>query len=111
MKNLKNMNQKENIKHNIKSLYDFIKQKYNHNSTDVKVVLSNNNMDSNDLFFKTSECHNNKIILYINDRHIKDVLRSFSFELVGILDENKSLENKYLMGNMLFREWTEINKI
>ncbi len=110
MKNLRNMKQKENIKKNIKSLYSFIKNKYKNNIKGIKVILLNNNMDCYDLFFKTSETYNKKIILYINNRHIKDILRSFSVELVGILDENKTLENKYLKGNMLFREWTEINK-
>ena len=69
------------------------------------------------------------ITLYVNGRHLKDILRTFCHELVhawqyrrdpelyeetdksGTLEENSQLlqleQEAYTVGNLLFREWTE----
>lgn len=71
------------------------------------------------------------IVLYIDNRHIKDILRSYCHEMIhhaqwldnpdyirrlfsgsqDSLDDNKELEDvegeAYLKGNLLFRKFTE----
>ncbi len=68
-----------------------------------------------------------KVVVFINSRHIKDILRSFAHEMVhhmqNLRDEHKNWGNggdlkddevlrdlegeAYHVGNILFREWTE----
>lgn len=81
------------------------------------------------LFIKTGhyEPANKKIVLFITDRHPKDILRSFAHEMVhhaqnlrgedlgfsgdDDVKDNKRLEKleaeAYLKGNLFFRKWTE----
>jgi thioredoxin-related protein len=72
-----------------------------------------------------------EIVLYVTDRHPKDVLRSLAHELIhhkqfadgritpDMCDENQITKNDiivpfeeeaYLKGNIAFRTWTEIEK-
>ena len=81
------------------------------------------------LFIKTGhyEPENKKIVLFVTDRHPKDILRSFAHEMVhhaqnlrgedlgfsgnDDVKDNKRLEKleseAYLKGNIYFRKWTE----
>lgn len=73
--------------------------------------------------------NNKSISIYVTDRHVKDILRTFAHELVhhnqimaygidGVNTENvnndKTLEkmeaDAYLRGNMLFRSWADSYK-
>lgn len=72
-----------------------------------------------------------EVVLYVTDRHPKDVLRSLAHELIhhkqfadgritpDMCDENQITKNDiivpfeeeaYLKGNIAFRTWTEIEK-
>ena len=92
-----------------------------------EVELDNSPQDG--LFIKTGhyEPGNKKIVLFISDRHPKDILRSFAHEMVhhaqnlrgedlgfgenDDVKDNKRLEKleaeAYLKGNIMFRKWTE----
>ena len=93
-----------------------------------KIIL--NNKKQSGLFIKTGAYipEDKEILLYINQRHPKDVLRSLAHELIhhkqyidGRLDYNKIGDSKiisddyvvpfeeeaFLKGNMVFRAWTE----
>ncbi len=99
-----------------------------------KVILSMNKQYETDPFGKTAyyDPENKSITLFTAGRHIKDILRSYSHELIhhnqnieGRLDpedisdtvdpeyiqHNQNLrlleEEAYLKGNLIFREWTE----
>ncbi len=97
-----------------------------------KVVL-NNSVQDDDVFIKTGyyDYENKKVVLFVNGRHPKDVLRSFAHEMIhhkqnldGRLNENsvrsqeilnddvlqKLEEEAYLKGNISFRKWTEEEK-
>ena len=88
------------------------------------------NRDEQDgLFIKTGhyEPENKKVVLFVFDRHPKDILRSFAHEMVhhaqnlrgedlgfsgdDDVKDNKRLEKleseAYLKGNIFFRKWTE----
>ena len=88
------------------------------------------NRDEQDgLFIKTGhyEPDNEKVVLFVFDRHPKDILRSFAHEMVhhaqnlrgddlgfsgdDDVKDNKRLEKleseAYLKGNIFFRKWTE----
>jgi hypothetical protein len=91
------------------------------------------NRDEQDgLFIKTGhyEPENKKVVLFVFDRHPKDILRSFAHEMVhhaqnlrgedlgfsgdDDVKDNKRLEKleseAYLKGNIFFRKWTEVAK-
>ena len=94
-----------------------------------KVVLNNEKQEG--VFIKTGhyEIDENRVVLFINGRHPKDVLRSLAHELIHhkqyidgrlLSDEigddthitsNKKIirfeEEAFLKGNMAFRSWTE----
>lgn len=84
-----------------------------------------------DLFIKTGyyEPEANKLVLFVNNRHIKDILRTFCHEMVhrnqNLRDPEKFMQSAsslplaqdntlqelegeaYLMGNLLLRRFTE----
>lgn len=92
-------------------------------------VRINQQKQSEEIFITTAYFDNNtqEIVLFVKDRHIKDILRSFSHELVhlgqrqnGTLNDDDgkttSLSDKrlemleseaYEKGNIGFRKWTE----
>lgn len=92
-----------------------------------KVIIKNDNQ--NGLFIKTGYYNPTKheIVLFSNERHPKDILRSFAHELIhhaqnlrgdsmlfysnDEVRNNKELEKleaeAYLFGNIYFRKWTE----
>lgn len=92
-----------------------------------EIILDKNKQDL-DVQAKTGDYNPvDKVLrVYTNDRHPKDVLRSFSHEMVhhmqclegknlnvntSVLGENKELDaleaEAYLKGNLYFRQWTE----
>ena len=113
----------------IKSLVEFFNSKYNIKPYP-KIKLSNVNQGENKLLVKTAyyDPETKLIKLFINGRHIKDILRSLSHELVHhyqnlenrlgaddyngqeIIHDDKLMkleEEAYLKGNIVFRSWTE----
>lgn len=96
-----------------------------------KLKLNNSKISRFNPFIPTG-CYNytnNSITLMINNRHVKDILRTLCHELIhawqyksnpnayinldksGLLEENPFLvkyeEEAYLKGNIMFRKWTE----
>ena len=97
------------------------------------IKIDKTEVDLFDPFIKTGyyEPQSKTIVLNINNRQLKDILRSFCHELIhhyqnigenkfdnidlsGKLHENKELENleaeAYQLGNLMFRKWTETYK-
>lgn len=96
-----------------------------------KITLDNTPNPDDELFIKTGyyEPSDNHLVLFIDNRHIKDILRTFCHEMVhrnqnlvdpqGFmnstsslpLEQDKNLENiegeAYLYGNLMFRKFTE----
>lgn len=101
-----------------------------------RVVLRNDPAEAEGIYGKTAYYDPNQkmIVLYISGRHPKDVMRSFSHEMIhhdqnmnglmtpdklGEVDPNyaqnnehlrKLEEDAYLRGNMMFRDWTDSKK-
>ena len=92
------------------------------------IILRKDEKEANDFFCKTAHYNGDKkeIVLYVLGRHPKDVMRSFSHEMihhmqnldgtlkpVGTTDTNQSnylqeIEKEaYLKGNMMFRTWED----
>lgn len=118
-----------NYKAYIKSLVKFM---INHHYTVKplpKIVLNNKNQKG--LFISTGAYihSDNKVVLYIKNRHPKDVLRSLAHELIhhkqfadgritdDMCNESEIIKNKkilpfeseaFLKGNIAFRLWTEM---
>lgn len=112
------------------SLLSYIKEKLNLNK-DVYIVFEDDEKNSKKVLGRTGGYinHENKIHIFITGRHIKDIMRSLSHELVhhrqnirgefkkeeptkdGYAQSNKHLRNMekeaYLKGNMLFRDWED----
>ena len=113
-------------------LYDFAKNrlKFTNDVKNVKLVSDLSN--AKDVLGKTAyyDPQNFEIILYCDGRHLKDILRSFSHELVhhsqncngqfsgdftasqgAYAQEDPHLRNMekdaYLNGNMIFRDWED----
>lgn len=131
-KNMKKHNKRKkhfNYEPYIKSLMVFFNKKYNIKPYPT-IKLSNLNQGENELLIKTGyyDPSQNMIKLFIHNRHIKDVLRSLSHELVHhyqnlenrlgaddysgqeIIHDDKLMkleEEAYLKGNIVFRSWTE----
>ena len=95
-----------------------------------KIRLSNRNQGEGNVFIKTGwyDPESREVMLLINQRHPKDVLRSLAHEFVHhyqnlegrlsygaysgqeIINDEKLMElekEAYLKGNILFRSWTE----
>lgn len=96
-----------------------------------KITLNETSNKEDDLFIKTGyySAENNELVLFIDGRHIKDILRTFCHEMVhrnqeikkpGWLSECasdlplekdprlKEIESEaFLKGNLLFRGFTE----
>lgn len=96
-----------------------------------KIRLDQTPNPEDELFIKTGyyEPVNNELVLFIDNRHIKDILRTFCHEMVHRnqnlvdpeefqnstsnlpLDEDRNLKHieseAFLYGNLLFREFTE----
>lgn len=128
------MNKKDKIllKYLIKSLLQYyIKNKYNILPLP-KIILNFHNYNKNPIFTPTGEYNKNSctIKLYCFGRHIKDILRSLSHELIhhqqninkkldfiistdDIKEDDKLLEiekDAFLNGNIIFRNWTTHEK-
>ena len=97
----------------------------------VKINFLNDENNAGNVLGKTGSYINHKkeIVIYTTGRHIKDIMRSLSHELVhhrqnirgefenheptkhGYAQSNKHLRNMekeaYLKGNMLFRDWED----
>lgn len=99
-----------------------------------KVVADNSENSKDDIFIKTGyyDSQNQTITLMVNNRHVKDILRTFCHEMVhhhqfltmgdaygemdleGSIYDNeklKKLESEaYTKGNLLFRLYTEFKQ-
>lgn len=105
---------------------------YEDNGLDIRplpqVIVSHSPNNSNDPLGKTGyyDFRNQQIVLFVDGRHIKDVLRSFCHELIhhnqyieygDIETETENLNKSnflqklegdaYFRGNMLFRGWSD----
>jgi len=99
-----------------------------------KVIISSSKEYAKDPFGKTAfyNPEDHVVTLFVEGRHIKDILRSFAHEMIhhnqfvtGMFDQNhlgglddpqyaqhnkhlmKMEEDAYLRGNMLFRAWED----
>ena len=114
----------------IKSLYEACKEKLNFKA-DAKIVILTNEDNSNNPLGKTAyyDPANHKIGLYTQGRHVKDIMRSLSHELVhhsqncrgdfaggiatvdGYAQEDGHLREMereaYETGNLIFRDWED----
>ena len=118
------------LKEALGEVYKVAKQKYNIKNTP-KLILREDQDNADNLLGKTAYYNptDMSIVLFITDRHPKDICRSFSHELVhhhqnerGDLDMGDSSSptyaqddphmrkmemEAYLKGNMLFRDWED----
>ena len=119
-----------NLKEALGEVYKVAKEQYNFENTP-KLILRQDQNNANNILGKTAYYNpaDMSIVLYITDRHPKDICRSFSHELVhhhqkerGDLDlgdsssptyaqDDKHMRKMemeaYLKGNMLFRDWED----
>ena len=119
-----------NLKEALGEVYKVAKEQYNFENTP-KLILRQDQNNANNILGKTAYYNpaDMSIVLYITDRHPKDICRSFSHELVhhhqkerGDLDRGDSSSptyaqddphmrkmemEAYLKGNMLFRDWED----
>ena len=118
------------LKEALKEVYRVAKKKYKFENTP-KLVLRKDQANADDILGKTAYYNpaDMSIVLYVTDRHPKDICRSFSHELVhhhqnerGDLEmgdassptyaqDDKHMRKMemeaYLKGNMLFRDWED----
>ncbi len=118
------------LKEALKEVYKVAKKKYKFENTP-KLVLRKDQDNADDILGKTAYYNpaDMSIVLYITDRHPKDICRSFSHELVhhhqnerGDLEMGEASSTTYdqddkhmrkmemeayLKGNMLFRDWED----
>ena len=118
------------LKEALGKVYKVAKEQYQFENTPT-LVLRHDQENANDLLGKTAyySPSDMSIVLYITDRHPKDICRSFSHELVhhhqnerGDLNMGdassptyaqddqhmrKMEMEAYLKGNMLFRDWED----
>ena len=114
----------------IKSFIKFLRSQHLSIDPLPKIELKNDEQDG--LFIKTGyyDPNEKKVVAYINDRHPKDVMRTIAHEFVhhmqniqdpnkdwgsnGDLEQDRKLRGiegeAFLLGNILFREWTEYAK-
>ena len=119
-----------NLKEALGEVYKVAKEQYNFENTP-KLILRQDQNNANNILGKTAYYNpaDMSIVLYITDRHPKDICRSFSHELVhhhqnerGDLEmgdassptyaqDDKHMRRMemeaYLKGNMLFRDWED----
>ena len=134
MNQKKNQVKNQNLKQLIKEYYDYAKQQLGF-TTPARCMLRHDARNSRNIFGKTAyyDPGDRLVVLYVTDRHPKDLMRSFSHELVhhlqnergdlsdvgyisqGYTQENKHLRKMemeaYLKGNMLFRDWEDSKKM
>lgn len=123
----KNVIDRSDYQRYIKSIIDFLRNQ--HLNIDPLPDIELNNDEQEGLYIKTGYYlpDEKKVVIFTNGRHIKDCLRSFVHEMVhhmqnlqnpdkdwgggGDLEEDGKLRNiegeAFLLGNILFREWTE----
>ena len=111
----------------IKSFIQFLRSQ--HLSIDPLPEIELDDEEQDGLFIKTGyySPDERKIVVFTNGRHIKDVMRTIAHEFVhhmqnvqdpdkdwgsnGDLEQDRKLRGiegeAYLLGNILFREWTE----
>ena len=118
------------LKEALGEVYKVAKQKYNIKNTP-KLILREDQDNADNLLGKTAYYNpaDMSVVLYITDRHPKDICRSFSHELVhhhqnerGDLDMGNASSptyaqddphmrkmemEAYLKGNLLFRDWED----
>ncbi len=118
------------LKEALKEVYKVAERKYQFEKTP-KLILRHNQANANNILGQTAYYSPSSmtIVLFITDRHPKDICRSFSHELVhhhqnerGDLDmgdassptyaqDDKHMRRMemeaYLKGNMLFRDWED----
>ena len=118
------------LKEALGEVYKVAKQKYNIKNTP-KLILREDQDNADNLLGKTAYYNptDMSIVLFITDRHPKDICRSFSHELVhhhqnerGDLDMGNASSptyaqddphmrkmemEAYLKGNLLFRDWED----
>ena len=119
----------------IKSLAEYIDRNCFKLRPFPKVIIDRTEQDG--VFIRTGHYDFNKqeITIYVNGRHIKDILRSVAHELVHhnqylegkikpekidgdkLIGESENVkylnsleEDAYLRGNIAFRKWTEVEK-
>lgn len=113
----------------IRGLYEYVKECLQF-TEDCKISFLENKKNASDPLGRTAyyDPQNKKVSVYITGRHIKDVLRSLSHELVhhaqncrgefkgqttteGYAQENDHLREMereaYEMGNMMFRDYED----
>ena len=119
-----------NLKEALGEVYKVAKEQYNFENTP-KLILRQDQNNANNILGQTAYYNptDMSIVLFITDRHPKDICRSFSHELVhhhqnerGDLDMGDSSSptyaqddkhmrrmemEAYLKGNMLFRDWED----
>jgi len=113
-----------------KSILDFMEKNGEQVSPFPKITLNNSEQDG--IFIKTGyySPSENEVVIFVNNRNIKDCLRSVSHEFIHHIQnirgtklnfssednvkDNKDLEKieaeAYLKGNIYFRKWTEYMK-
>jgi Zn-dependent peptidase ImmA (M78 family) len=128
--------QREEFMSNLAKLYSHLQKELGLKTTP-KVILGTDQKNADKMLGKTGYYDPNKhsIHLFITDRHPKDILRSFSHEVVHHWQhEHKQLEKgnsgeehdpqyaqndawmrqmekqAYLLGNMMFRDWEDGKK-
>jgi hypothetical protein len=121
----------------IKDYYEYAKNFLDINKKP-KIIFNYDDSNANDFLGKTGyyDPKTMEIHLYVNDRHPKDIVRSFAHELIhhyqnlnekfpdeimnGTKDVNYASKNKHLRdmereafekGNMMFRDWTDSLKV
>ena len=118
------------LKEALKKIYEVAKKKYQFENTH-KLILRHNQANADNILGQTAyySPSDMSIVLFITDRHPKDICRSFSHELVhhhqnerGDLEmgdassptyaqDDKHMRRMemeaYLKGNMLFRDWED----
>lgn len=127
-----NNTKRKDIEDNIKLFHEFFSFAKNKLKFDQPVSLEffSSQSNSKDPLGKTAyyDPKNNLIVVYVDDRHLKDMLRSFSHELIhhhqncrggfrdvetfdGYAQEDDYLRDMekeaYLWGNMNFRDWED----
>ena len=120
----------EDLKKLIREYYKYAKESMGFDKP-VRIVLRHNESNAAKILGRTGEYdpYKKKIVIYVTSRHPKDILRSFSHELVhhaqncrgdfenasmreqGYAQKDKHLREMereaYEMGNLCFRDWED----